>query len=48
MIPEDVKELAPYVWSHRIVLRGVSGSENEIRFVKKILDEVRVPMENLV
>lgn len=48
VIPEDVKELAPYVWSHRIVLRGVSGSENEIRFVKKILDEVRVPMENLV
>lgn len=46
VIPEDVKEMAPYVLSHRILAKGLANSEDAVRFMKKMLDEIKVPLEN--
>ncbi|MDO4325814.1 MAG: MoxR family ATPase [bacterium] len=48
VIPEDVKELAPYVLSHRILAKGVTDSADVVRFVKKLVFEVPVPLEKSV
>lgn len=45
VIPEDVKELAPYVLSHRILAKGVTDSADVVRFVKKLILEIPVPLE---
>lgn len=45
VIPEDVKELAPYVLSHRILAKGVTDSADVVRFVKKLISEIPVPLE---
>lgn len=44
--PDDVKALAEYVFSHRIILsaKGKSVFENSNEYVKKLLDTVSVPM----
>ena len=44
--PDDVKTLAEYVFSHRIILsaKGKSVFENSNEYVKKLLDTVSVPM----
>lgn len=48
VIPEDVKELAPYVLSHRILAKGVTDSADVVRFVKRLVFEVPVPLEKSV
>lgn len=44
--PDDVKALAEYVFSHRIILsaKGKSVFENSNEYVKRLLDTVSVPM----
>lgn len=44
--PDDVKALAEYVFSHRIILsaKGKSVFENSNEYLKKLLDTVSVPM----
>lgn len=46
IIPEDIKYLAPYVLNHRMAVRGVSGVDGQIDFVKTLLESVPVPLEN--
>lgn len=45
-VPEDIKEMAPYVLAHRIYLTAeasLTGTEEEV--IKKIIDSVEVPVE---
>lgn len=46
VVPEDVKLLAPAVFSHRLILSGVSGTEAERRVMERILNGVSVPVED--
>jgi len=45
--PDDIKELAPDVLAHRIVLRSASRSKQEAAeaVIRQVLDEVPVPAE---
>jgi MoxR-like ATPase len=43
VIPEDIRELAPYTLSHRILLKGDHGSVNRRELVRSLLDEIPVP-----
>ncbi len=47
VIPDDIKDLAPYVLSHRIILtpKGKSLVENNEEAVRRLLDSVAVPIE---
>lgn len=49
VIPDDVKECAPYVLSHRLVLKNTarfkSGADE--RVIKEILENVSAPTENI-
>lgn len=47
VIPDDIKELAPYVLAHRIILtpKGKSVAGSNENAIKKILDIVKVPVE---
>jgi MoxR-like ATPase len=45
VLPEDVKELAPAILSHRLTYRGVYGQEEGAVLFDKILNEVAVPTE---
>ncbi|MFA5523386.1 MAG: MoxR family ATPase [Tissierellales bacterium] len=47
IIPEDVKDMAPYVLNHRIISRGTNGIEDSLEFIKGIVDTVEVPLENI-
>lgn len=46
--PDDVKEIAPFVLSHRMILDGayVLTGEAEGNFVSKLIEEVPVPVES--
>lgn len=48
LLPDDVKEVAPYVLAHRVIMKGFSaaqsGAEAE-NFVRQLLREVPVPVE---
>lgn len=46
--PDDVKALAPYILSHRMILDGayVLTGEAEGDFVSRLIEEVPVPVEN--
>lgn len=47
VIPEDVKELAPFVLEHRLVLVGSYGGQSEkISIIEEILGEAPVPTEH--
>jgi len=43
--PEDVKFLAPYVYSHRLILRGVGQSDRKSQAVEDALARVPAPTE---
>ena len=43
--PEDVKHLAPFVYTHRLILRGVSQNSQKARIVEDALNRVPVPTE---
>lgn len=46
VVPEDVTELAPYVFAHRLVLkRGAKKSELRKAIINEILGRVHVPVE---
>lgn len=47
VIPEDIKYIAPFVLSHRIVVRSNYDSENKAEeYINSILDNIDVPTEN--
>ena len=43
--PDDIKYLAPFVWAHRITLRGVGQNTNRKQIVADALTRVTVPTE---
>lgn len=45
VIPDDVKELAVPVLSHRVVLRGVSQYGDGVSFIRELMDRVPAPTE---
>ena len=47
VLPDDVKELAPYVFSHRIMLtsKGKSAVSDNEQAIREILKMVMVPVE---
>ena len=47
VLPDDVKVLAPYVFSHRIMLtsKGKSAVSDNEQAIKEILRQVIVPVE---
>ncbi len=47
VIPEDVKYVAPYVLCHRITSCGSTSSQGAQEVLRRILDNVRVPLEEL-
>lgn len=47
VLPEDIKEMAPYVLNHRIIARGVNSIEDSIELIKGIIDSINVPLENI-
>ncbi|MBU5437194.1 MoxR family ATPase [Tissierella sp. MSJ-40] len=47
IIPEDVKAMAPYVLNHRIISRGIGNIEDSINLIKRILETIPVPLENI-
>lgn len=46
-IPEDVKELAPDILGHRIVLGGYAPGRDGSRVVAEILEELTAPVEKI-
>jgi MoxR-like ATPase len=47
IIPEDIKEMAPYVLNHRVILKGISKDRNIYSFIKSLVDTVKVPVEEM-
>lgn len=47
IIPEDVKELCPYVFNHRILIRGASDIKTSKDILSNILNHIKVPVEEL-
>ena len=47
IIPEDIKTMAPHVLNHRIIARGINKIEDAIDLIKGIIDEVKVPLEDI-
>lgn len=47
VIPEDVRLLAPYILTHRVHLRNVSGSLEAEKIFAEVLKEIPVPTEVL-
>jgi len=45
--PEDIKYLAPFVWSHRLTLRGVGQNTNKRQVISDVLTKVTVPTEDM-
>ena len=46
VVPEDIAILAPYVWSHRIVLQsGYANKDNREQIIANALSNVSVPTE---
>ena len=47
VIPDDVKKIAPYVLSHRLVIFGAGyGKKNSVDDINNILDSIAVPIED--
>ncbi|MBV1819934.1 MoxR family ATPase [Bacteroidales bacterium MSK.15.36] len=47
IIPEDVKKLCPYVFNHRILIRGASDIKTSKDILSNILKDIKVPVEEL-
>lgn len=45
VLPEDVKRVAPHVLGHRITLAGVLNAAEAEDKIRRLVDEVEVPME---
>ena len=47
IIPEDIKKMAPHVFSHRILVKGISRMEDGEKVIKDILGKINVPTEEI-
>lgn len=47
IIPEDIREMAPYILNHRIIARGVGSIEDSTSFIEEIVSRVEVPLEKI-
>lgn len=47
ILPEDIKEMAPYVLNHRIIARGIKSVEDSIKLINEIIEGVEVPLEKM-
>lgn len=47
IIPEDIKKVAPYVLSHRILLSGVNRIGSMSEFISSLISEIKVPVEEI-
>ena len=47
VIPEDVKFVAPCVLAHRLMSGGGTSANESLRFMNEILNEVKVPLEDV-
>ncbi|MEN3014468.1 MAG: hypothetical protein ABDH21_00155 [bacterium] len=45
VIPDDIKMVVPYVLAHRIILKTSSDFRDNYKYVKEVLDQVKVPKE---
>ena len=48
LLPDDVKEVAPYVLAHRVIMKGFSAAQSGAEaegFISQLLKEVPVPVE---
>jgi len=45
--PEDIKYLAPFVWSHRLTMRGTLKSGGKSEVISRVLAKVPVPTEEI-
>jgi MoxR-like ATPase len=43
VIPEDVKELAPYIITHRVLFSEAFQGENRDAYIKSLVEEVKTP-----
>jgi len=46
--PEDIKYLAPYVWAHRLTMRGTVRAEGKPAVINSVLAKVPVPTEDIL
>lgn len=47
IIPEDVKYLAPFIFNHRIMLKGMVSLKGSMEIIESIIDNIAVPTEEL-
>jgi len=47
VIPEDVKELAPWILGHSIILKSSYDKHQGSKIIENILNEVKTPLEEL-
>ncbi len=47
IIPEDVKYMAPHVFNHRILLRGMVSLRDSVEVIESIINSLEVPTEEL-
>ena len=47
VMPEDIKYVAPYVLSHRITSRGQESFADAQAYLRRILEEIPVPVERI-
>lgn len=47
IIPEDVKYMAPHVFNHRIILRGMVSLKDSMEVIEKIINGIEVPTEEI-
>ena len=47
VIPEDVKHVAPYVLSHRIISKGSESFADARSYLNKLVDTIPVPLETM-
>lgn len=45
IIPEDVKYMSPYVFNHRIILRGMVSLKDSMEVIESIINGIVVPTE---
>jgi len=45
IIPEDVKYMAPHVFNHRIIIRGMVSLNDSVEMIKSIINSLKVPTE---
>lgn len=47
VIPEDVRDVAPHVLSHRLVLKGIQNKDGALKILNGILNSIAVPVEKV-